>query len=169
VSTSASSTRGSVVCMMCLGIEAYEAFTNVFFLDVIERVSGGDAAGEAFRTVQLRARDGELTEDDYAFMKQHMLLEGREAEFLGPQTYKLVTTQAARDARNNEEFEAAPLPHCLQPLARSRSPASSHESLHSSSGSVMRRCYVGMQSRRPNALACQPLLYPPKPAVCPQV
>jgi hypothetical protein len=88
-----------------LGIEAYEAFTNVFFLDRIERVSGGDTLGETFRSLQLRARDGQLTEQDYQFMKEHMPLEGREAEFEGPQTYKLVTTRAARDARNNEELE----------------------------------------------------------------
>ena len=90
-----------------LGIEAYEKFTCVFFLDRIERVSGGDALGERFRSLQLRARDGALDEGDYRFMKEHMMLAGREDEFAGPQTYKLVTTQNARDERNNEEFEAA--------------------------------------------------------------
>ena len=90
-----------------LGIEAYEAFTTVFFLDRIERVSSSDAVGDAFRGLQLRARDGELTEADYQFMKQHMTLAGREDEFQGPETYHLVTTHAKRDERNNQEFEAA--------------------------------------------------------------
>jgi hypothetical protein len=94
------------------GIEAYEAFKTVFFLDRIERVSQSDDAREAvlleeFRDLQLRVRDGELTEKDYAFMKEHMAMEGREAEFAGPETYKLVTTQAARDEKNTLEFEAA--------------------------------------------------------------
>ena len=62
-----------------LGIKAYEAFTNVFFLDRIERVSGGDELGAAFRTLQLRARDGELTAKDYQFLKEHMSIDGREA------------------------------------------------------------------------------------------
>ena len=63
--------------------------------------------GEAFRELQLRVRDGELTEDDYKFMKEHMMLEGREREFQGPRTYKFVTTHEARNARNTEAFEAA--------------------------------------------------------------
>lgn len=95
-----------------LGVDAYEAFTTVFFLDRIERIAQSDDAGEAqllerFRSLQLRARDGELTETDYAFMKEHMSLEGRETQFAGPDTYRLVTTQAARDEKNNAEFEAA--------------------------------------------------------------
>lgn len=53
---------------------------------------------ERFRSLQLRARDGELTETDYAFMKEHMSLEGRETQFAGPDTYRLVTTQALLSA-----------------------------------------------------------------------
>jgi hypothetical protein len=95
-----------------LGIEAYEAFRTVFFLDRIERVSHSSDEAEAamldtFRALQLRARDGLLTEKDYAFMKEHMMIEGREAEFSGPETYKLVTTRKARDEKNNLEFAAA--------------------------------------------------------------
>ena len=94
------------------GVKAYQAFQTVFFLDRIERVSHSSDEAEAailetFRTMQLRCRDGEVTAADYAFMKEHMMIEGREAEFAGPETYNLVTTRAARDEKNNLEFAAA--------------------------------------------------------------
>ena len=51
------------------GIEGYEQFLDVFFLDTIERaVSGGDAADAAavarFKCFQLSARAGTLTDKD---------------------------------------------------------------------------------------------------------
>ena len=94
------------------GVKAYQEFRDVFFLDRIERVSQSSDEAEAailerFRALQLRCRDGELTEEDYAFMKEHMMIDGRQAEFSGPDTYNLVTTRAARDEKNNVEFMAA--------------------------------------------------------------
>lgn len=48
-----------------------------------------------------------MTKGDYEFMFRYMQLDGREHEFCGPDTYKLVTTHEKRDVRNSEEFEAA--------------------------------------------------------------
>ena len=90
-----------------LGIEAYDLFTTVLFLDRNERVTGDDTLAVQFRELQLRARDGELTATaDYDFMKLLMSIEGREAEFSGPETYHLVTTREAHDETNNLEFES---------------------------------------------------------------
>ena len=92
------------------GVEAYERLYKhnfVFFLDRIERARSASANAEEqarlehFRSMQLRARDGELTQEDVAYIEQEMALTPeRRAEFLDPTVYQLVTTRAMRDEKN---------------------------------------------------------------------
>ena len=94
------------------GIEAYEQFQDVFFLDTIERtkqaanVSQADVDATAvYVDFQLRARDGALTEGDWHYVKGHLNRNTRLAEFSGPEVYKLVTRRRDRDRLNIEELE----------------------------------------------------------------
>ena len=93
------------------GIDAYEAFSDVFFLDKVERTTTSDdtqeqARIEYFKALQLRARDGELTDADYTYMFDNMDFRERMAEFQGTDTYKLVTTRRRRDELNSDELQA---------------------------------------------------------------
>ena len=92
------------------GVQRYSEFHDVFFLDKIERIAkgNGDAAEttklDAFRDLQLRARDGVLERSDHENMRRTMdlagMLEGRKAEFFAPDVYSLVTTRKKRDQHN---------------------------------------------------------------------
>ena len=92
------------------GVQRYEEFTDIFFLDKIERIAkgGGDASEiaklNAFRDLQLRARDGLLRQSDHGSMRATMDLDGmredRRATFHEPEVFSLVTTQSKRDQAN---------------------------------------------------------------------
>ena len=92
------------------GILAYEQFTDVFFLDKIERIaSGGDDAAETeklnrFRELQLKARGGLVTRRDHDVMRRDMDISAmptdRARSFYEPDVYALVTTRRKRDEKN---------------------------------------------------------------------
>lgn len=95
------------------GIEAYEEFKDVFFLDTVERTksaadsSAADAeATKNFVDFQMRARDGALTEGDWHYLKGHLNRDSRLEEFAGPDVYKLVTRRRDRDRLNIEDLES---------------------------------------------------------------
>lgn len=95
------------------GIEAAETFTDVFFLDRVERTEAadGDAADveavEYFKDFQLRARDGQLNRSDWDYISKHMDRTKRGDAFSGAEVFKLVTRRRDRDRLNLEELEAA--------------------------------------------------------------
>ena len=95
------------------GIEAYAKFTDVFFLDRIERTEavGDDVADqyavEFFKQFQLRAREGKLDRDDWQYIADHMDLAKRRETFSGAEVFKLVTRRRDRDRLNHAELEAA--------------------------------------------------------------
>ena len=119
------------------GIQAYEKFLDVFFLDRIERTSSGvDAADVAatvrstqsctstavvvshcrlhnnamqtkFKGFQLRARDGLLSEADWHYISNEMDRSKKAVDFAGPGVYKLVTRRRDRDQLNLEALESA--------------------------------------------------------------
>lgn len=94
------------------GIEAYEQFQDVFFLDRIERIQEEDSS-EYFRGLQLRARDGVVEPSDHAYMVSHLHRDGdRIHEFSGPDVKKLVTTHKRRDKINQEHIEVSTLAAC---------------------------------------------------------
>jgi hypothetical protein len=92
------------------GVQRYEEFDDVFFLDKIERLAKGN--GDAvetkklseFRDLQLRARDGLCTAADHtrmcATMDLSQMSAERRATFFQPDVYALVTTKAKRDQGN---------------------------------------------------------------------
>ena len=87
------------------GVKMYEEIINqgsVFFLDQIER-----AKDEAFKALQLRARDGELTAADAKYIRESMVGGECRAEFNGPDVYRLVSTRRERDELNAEQLERA--------------------------------------------------------------
>lgn len=61
---------------------------------------------ENFRDLQLRARDGDLTREDYEWMKLHMNIDERRGDLQldDAATYRLVTTRAKRDELNTTEL-----------------------------------------------------------------
>jgi hypothetical protein len=75
---------------------------SVVFLDRIER-----AKDEAFRSLQLRARDGELTPADAKFIRESMVGGDHRNDFNGPDVYRLVSTRRERDELNAEQLERA--------------------------------------------------------------
>ena len=93
------------------GTRSYELLSeNVFFLDKVERVARSDNPAEAkrlqhFQEFQLRARDGELTKEDWQFIAEHMDAAKRPADFQGNHVYRLVTTRKLRDSSNLEALE----------------------------------------------------------------
>ena len=87
------------------GLEVYELFRDVFFLDRVERrTEAKDAADRAkierFQDLLLRARDGELKEKDWHYIKENMDYEKVAESFKGPEVYKLVTRRRDRDEYN---------------------------------------------------------------------
>ena len=93
------------------GTKMYELFDAVFYLDKIERVATADASDahgteaellQRFRELQLRARDGELTREDYDFIVENMDASKRPQDFEGADVYRLVCTRAQRDEKNLE-------------------------------------------------------------------
>ena len=93
------------------GTKMYELMCeHVFFLDKVERVGSSDDPVEAqrlqhFRELQLRARDGALTDADYRWMVEHMDAGKRAATFEGDDVYRLVTTRRLRDEQNFRRLE----------------------------------------------------------------
>ena len=89
------------------GIDAYRQFTDVFFLDRIERTEESESA-EYFKGFQLRARDGLLEQDDHNYAMKHLHRDDdRAASFCGPDAKRLVTTRRRRDELNREQLIAA--------------------------------------------------------------
>ena len=93
------------------GTRQYELLSErVFFLDKVERIAHSDDPVESqrlqhFQELQLRARDGELTEADYTHMVEHMDASKRPTEFEGHNLYHLVTTRKLRDSNNLDTLE----------------------------------------------------------------
>ena len=59
-----------------------------------------------FRELQLRARDGELTNEDVGWMQLHMTVSERPDNFVGVDVKHLVTTKVARDVINLRQVRA---------------------------------------------------------------
>ena len=95
------------------GIEAYQEFLDVFFLDRVERtVAITDDAAEAtalsyFQDFQLRTRDGMLGKADWKYISEQMDRAQCAETFSGAEVFKLVTRRRDRDRLNAEELEAA--------------------------------------------------------------
>ena len=81
------------------GVKMYEEIINqgsVFFLDQIER-----AKDEAFKALQLRARDGELTAADAKYIRESMVGGECRAEFNGPDPMCIVSCRHAGSVTNS--------------------------------------------------------------------
>jgi ATP-dependent DNA helicase PIF1 len=86
------------------GVEAYQTILDtghVFFLHSVQRTND-----ERFRELQLRARDGLLTKEDWEYMRRTMDT-STATEAPGPSTHRLVSTREKRDEQNAIELEAA--------------------------------------------------------------
>jgi hypothetical protein len=85
------------------GVEMYEKFTTVYFLESIMRVTSTDPDAARFRDVQLRMRDGEITREDYEFLSRFALSARSNSaldDFKAPDVKKLTTTRANRHDLN---------------------------------------------------------------------
>eukprot|EP00965_Chrysotila_dentata_P135961 4494596-Pleurochrysis_carterae.AAC.1 len=90
--------------------------TDDIFLDVIERVRAAVSASSAsearavenFKALQLRMRDGLMTEEDYETLIKPLDLMGlpeeKQASLLEVSTTRLMTTRAKRDATNHQQM-----------------------------------------------------------------
>ena len=83
---------------------------GLVFLDTFVRSAAVESDNEVkakarFREVQLRARDGLLTHEDWLWLKETMDGSTAGPEFHEPSVYTLVTTQAMRDEKNAFELE----------------------------------------------------------------
>ena len=99
------------------GLRAYQSITDVgsypgahvFFLTCIQRVTSGKSAEEsalleAFKEIQLRLRDGELTHDDCSWLRKHCSFDANQAYLARATPYNLVATRAQRDTVNAEHL-----------------------------------------------------------------